>query len=325
MSHVLVTGGAGYIGSHVIQELLDNGFPVVTIDNLSTGNRLHVPERAAFVHGDCGSPALLDGVFNRYDIDAVMHFAGSIVVSDSVRYPLVYYANNTGNSLTLAYKAIHTGVRAFVFSSSAAVYGAPEASPIGEDSPTLPINPYGASKLMTEWMLRDAGAAHALPYIGLRYFNVAGADPLYRRGEAPPTSTHLIKILCEVMVGAREKMVVFGDDYPTPDGTCIRDYIHVSDLARAHVAALRHLLAGKPGGFFNCGYGRGYSIKEILDAARDVSATDFLIEISRRRPGDPPRLVADITKMRATLDWQPQFDNVHEIIRHAYRWEQSIA
>lgn len=296
---VLVTGGAGYIGSHMVLELLDAGEDVVVLDNLSTGFRWAVPPAAKLVVGDAGDEALVRGLIAMHDVDAIIHFAGSIVVPDSVADPLGYYHNNTVTSRALMAAAVAGGVAHFIFSSTAAVYGAPRQSPVGEDAAPAPMSPYGSSKLMTEIMLADTARAHDFRYVALRYFNVAGADPQGRAGQSTPRATHLIKAACETALGRRAGMEVFGTDYPTPDGTCVRDYIHVTDLVRAHMAALRHLRAGAPSDVFNCGYSRGYSVLEVIDAVRRVAGVSFDVRIAPRRAGDPPSIVAASDKIRA--------------------------
>ncbi|WP_454021076.1 UDP-glucose 4-epimerase GalE [Azospirillum sp. Marseille-Q6669] len=323
-SRVLVTGGAGYIGSHVLHALTDAGIPAVTVDNLSTGRRAAVPEAVPLVEGDIGSVDLLERVIREHAVDAVMHFAGSIVVPESVTNPIAYYRNNTLNSLTLLDTCVRLGVDKFVFSSTAAVYGAPETVPVGEDTPTLPINPYGASKLMTEQMLRDVGAAHGLRSVILRYFNVAGADPAGRTGQATPAATHLIKVACQALLGQRPALSIFGTDYPTPDGTCIRDYIHVSDLADAHVLALLHLRRGGESLLLNCGYGRGASVQEVVRTLETVSGETVPASFAPRRAGDPPQLVAGATRIRESLGWVPKHDDLEVIVRNALDWERSL-
>ena len=323
-SRVLVTGGAGYIGSHVLHALTDAGIPAVTVDNLSTGRRAAVPEAVPLVEGDIGSVDLLERVIREHAVDAVMHFAGSIVVPESVTHPIAYYRNNTLNSLTLLDTCVRLGVDKFVFSSTAAVYGAPETVPVGEDTPTLPINPYGASKLMTEQMLRDVGAAHGLRSVILRYFNVAGADPAGRTGQATPAATHLIKVACQALLGQRPALSIFGTDYPTPDGTCIRDYIHVSDLADAHVLALLHLRRGGESLLLNCGYGRGASVQEVVRTLEKVSGETVPASFAPRRAGDPPQLVAGATRIRESLGWVPKHDDLEVIVRNALDWERSL-
>ena len=322
---VLVTGGAGYIGSHMVHDFADAGEPVVVLDNLSTGFRYLIPTSVPFVAGNIGDRALLNDLITRHAITAIVHFAASIVVPDSVSDPLGYYSNNTMNSCTLLDVAIKTGVRHFIFSSSAAVYGAAEKVPVPESAPTVPVSPYGMSKLMTEIILHDAAKAHGLKFVSLRYFNVAGADPKLRTGQASLAATHLIKVACETAVGKRAKMQIFGKDYPTPDGTCIRDYIHVTDLVQAHSSALAYLRNGGASTTLNCGYGRGASVFEVVDAVRRVSGRDFPVEISGRRPGDPPALIANVDRIRATLPWRPQFQNLDTIVAHALAWEKQLA
>jgi UDP-glucose 4-epimerase len=322
---VLVTGGAGYIGSHMVHELVDAGESVVVLDNLSTGFRFLFPASVPFVAGSTGDRELVAKTIRKYDVTAIIHFAASIVVPDSVNDPLGYYRNNTMNTCALLDVAIEAGVRQVIFSSTAAVYGNAEESPVREDSATTPISPYGSSKLMSEIMLHDAGRAHDLRFVILRYFNVAGADPQGRTGQSTPAATHLIKVACEAALGKRPKMSVYGTDYPTPDGTGIRDYIHVSDLARAHSAALGHLRRGGASATFNCGYGRGNSVFEVIDAVRRVSGRDFAVEIEGRRPGDPPALVANVDRICASLPWQPRFQDLDTIVAHAFAWERKLA
>jgi UDP-glucose 4-epimerase len=321
---ILVTGGAGYIGSHMVHELNDAGEPVVVLDNLSTGFRFLVPGKVPFVVGSTGDRELVEETIARYRVDAIIHFAASIVVPDSVADPLSYYANNTMNTCALLDTAIKAGVRQFIFSSTAAVYGNAETVPVREDAPTAPISPYGTSKLMSEIMLHDAGKAHGLCFVVLRYFNVAGADPKLRTGQSTPQATHLIKVACEVALGKRTKIDVFGTDYPTPDGTCVRDYIHVSDLARAHSAALAHLRRGGDSATFNCGYGHGASVFEVIEAVKRASGRNFAVEIAARRPGDPAALVANVSRIRSALDWHPQFENLDTIVGHALAWERRL-
>ncbi len=321
---VLVTGGAGYIGSHMVHELVDAGDSVVVLDNLSTGFRYLFPAAVPFVNGSTADRDLVARTIEQYGVTAIIHFAASIVVPDSLRDPLGYYQNNTMNTCALLDTAIEAGVRQVIFSSTAAVYGNAEVPSIREDMPTAPISPYGTSKLMSEIMLHDAGRAHGLRFVILRYFNVAGADPRGRTGQSSPNATHLIKVACEAAVGKRPKMSVFGTDYPTPDGTCIRDYIHVSDLARAHSAALGHLRRGGASMTFNCGYGRGSSVLEVIDAVRRISGRDFPVEIEGRRPGDPAALVANVERIRATLPWRSQFQDLDTIVAHALAWEKRL-
>jgi UDP-glucose 4-epimerase len=322
---ILVTGGAGYIGSHMVHELVDAGEPVVVLDNLSTGFRFLVPSSVPFVAGSTGDSELVAKTIAHYRVSAVIHFAASIVVPESVADPLGYYRNNTMNTCNLLDAAIEGGVRQFIFSSTAAVYGNAEQTPVREDAATLPISPYGTSKLMSEIMLHDAGKAHGLRFVVLRYFNVAGADPKLRTGQSTPAATHLIKVACEAALGKRPKIDIYGTDYPTPDGTCIRDYIHVSDLARAHSAALAHLRRGGESATFNCGYGHGSSVLEVIESVRRVSGRDFPVEISGRRPGDPSALVANVDRIRSTLTWQPQFQDLDTIVTHAFAWERRLS
>ena len=322
---VLVTGGAGYIGSHMVHALLDAGERVVVLDDLSTGFDWAVARGATFVVGDVGDQALVGRLLAEHRIDAIVHFAASIVVPDSVRDPLGYYRNNTVNSRALVEAAVKGGVRHFIFSSTAAVYGNPERMPVREDDATVPTSPYGSSKLMTEIMLRDAGRAHGLRHVILRYFNVAGADPLGRTGQSPRGATHLIKVAVEAALGLRPKMDVFGTDYPTVDGTCIRDYIHVSDLVRAHLDALDYLRRGGASVTLNCGYGRGFSVLEVIETVKRVSGVDFEVEIAERRPGDPAQIVAASDRARAALEWRPQFDDLDTIVTHALAWERKLA
>lgn len=322
---VLITGGAGYIGSHMVHELVDAGEPVVVLDNLSTGFRFLIPNSVPFIAGSTGDRTLVGEIIGHHRVNAIIHFAASIVVPESVTDPLGYYGNNTMNTCALLDVAIKAGIREFIFSSTAAVYGNAREVPVRENAPTVPISPYGTSKLMSEIMLHDAGKAHGLRFVILRYFNVAGADPKMRTGQATPAATHLIKIACETAIGKRPKMNVFGTDYPTPDGTCIRDYIHVSDLAQAHSAALAHLRSGGASATFNCGYGHGASVLEVIDAVRRASGRDFPVEISGRRAGDPPTLVANVERIHATLPWRPRFQNLDTIVGHALAWEKQLA
>ncbi|MFC5354285.1 UDP-glucose 4-epimerase GalE [Azospirillum himalayense] len=322
---VLVTGGAGYIGAHAVLALTEAGYRAVVLDDLSTGERAAVPDDVPFVHGSVGDPDLLADTLERHGVGTVMHFAGSIVVPESVEQPLAYYRNNTLNSHALIEACVRAGVERFIFSSTAAVYGVPDRMPVREDSPTEPINPYGRSKLMTEWMLRDAAAAHGLRFAALRYFNVAGADPKGRAGQRSKVATHLIKIACEAAVGRRGEVMLFGDDYPTRDGTCVRDYVHVSDLADAHVAAVRHLEAGGENGVFNCGYGHGYTVREVLDAVERAAGKPLSVRVVGRRAGDPPELVAAKDRIVAALGWQPRHDDLDTIVRTALAWERRLA
>lgn len=322
---VLVTGGAGYIGSHAVLALRDAGFTPVVIDNLSTGFRWATPEGTPFYEADIADDAALDRIIGDHGISAIMHFAGSIIVPESVSDPLKYYFNNTVKSRALIEAAVRNGVRHFIFSSTAAVYGIPEVTPVREDMPTAPINPYGASKLMTETMLRDAAFAHPLNYGVLRYFNVAGADPAGRTGQSTRNATHLIKVGVEAALGKRDHVSVFGTDYDTPDGTGVRDYIHVMDLAEAHVLALRDLIDRPADSFtLNCGYNRGFSVLEVLDAVDRVSGAKINRIFSERRPGDPAALVADNSRIREIFAWQPRYGNLDFIVESALKWERDL-
>lgn len=322
---VLVTGGAGYIGSHMVWELLDHGEEVVVIDRLSTGFDWAVAAAAELIVGDIADQALVEETIRRRGVDSIIHFAGSIVVPESVADPLGYYQNNTVNSRGLIESAIRCGVPHFIFSSTAAVYGSPEKSPVDEDAPLLPESPYGASKMMTEIMLRDAAAAHpGFTYVALRYFNVSGADPQMRTGQSTKGATHLIKVASETATGKRPYMEVFGTDYPTRDGTCVRDYIHVSDLVNAHYLALERLRAGGGSMVANCGYGTGYSVLEVIDAVKRVAGSDFEVRISGRRPGDAVSIVADPSRCRAELGWKPRLDRLDAIVGHALEWEEVL-
>jgi UDP-glucose 4-epimerase len=321
---VLVTGGAGYIGSHMVHALADAGESVAVVDNLSTGFSQFIPEGVPLYIGDAGDENLLEGVIGSHNVDTIIHFAGSIVVPDSMRDPLGYYRNNTGTTRNVLASAVKCGVRKFIFSSTAAVYGNPERMPVAEDAPTRPLSPYGTSKLMTEIMLRDVAHAHDLKYVVLRYFNVAGADPKLRCGIAVPGATHLLKVAVETATGQRAKFDVFGTDYPTPDGTCIRDLIHVSDLALAHRSALAYLRAGGRSETLNCGYGHGYSVLEVIEAVRRVSGRNFAVNQAARRPGDIMTMIAETRRIQAVLDWTPQFDNLDTIAAHALAWEEKL-
>jgi UDP-glucose 4-epimerase len=321
---VLVTGGAGYIGSHMVHALADAGERVIVLDNLSTGFDWALPSDVPLVIGETGNQPLVEGMMAQHGVDAIIHFAASIVVPDSVSDPLGYYRNNTVNSRALMESAVKSGVRLFIFSSTAAVYGDPAKVPVSEDAPTLPVSPYGSSKLMTEIMLRDAARAHDLRYVILRYFNVAGADPQLRTGQSTKGATHLIKIAAETALGRRAKMDVFGTDYPTPDGTCIRDYIHVTDLVRAHADALTYLRGGGGPQTLNCGYGHGFSVLEVIDAVKRVAKKDFRVERGGRRAGDPAQIVAASDRIRTVLGWRPQFDDLTTIVSHALAWERTL-
>jgi UDP-glucose 4-epimerase len=322
---VLVTGGAGYIGSHAMLALKDAGWSVSVIDNLSNGVREAVPEDVPFYEGSIADQALVKRIFAEQGIQAIMHFAGSIVVPESVEKPLFYYWNNTIATHALLSAAVEAGIKHILFSSTAAVYGAPETVPVDEDSPKEPINPYGASKLMTERMLADASAAYDFNYGALRYFNVAGADPQRRSGQQGKGSTHLIKVAVETAVGLRDHISVYGTDYDTPDGTCIRDYIHVSDLAAAHVAALEWLIAHPDENLtVNCGYGRGLSVLEVLDAVDRLTNQPIKRVMEGRRAGDPPSLVSANQRILKTLEWHPQYQEIDRIVGDALEWERIL-
>lgn len=321
---VLVTGGAGYIGSHMVLKLIDDGEDVIVIDNLSTGFAWAVHPDAVLVRGDIGDQALILRLIAQHDIDAIIHFAGSIVVPDSVSDPLGYYLNNTVKSRALIAAAVLGGVRRFIFSSTAAVYGMPEQNPVIEDTPLAPISPYGTSKMMTEMMLKDTAAAHDLRYVALRYFNVAGSDPTGRSGQSSPRATHLIKVASQAALGERAGLDVFGTDYDTPDGTCIRDYIHVTDLINAHALALGHLRSDGDSMVANCGYGEGYSVFDVIEAVKRVSGREFPVRQVERRPGDPAALIAGADLIRGRLGWTPQWNNLDTIVGHALAWEQKL-
>lgn len=322
---VLVTGGAGYIGSHAVLALLDAGWRVSVIDNLVTGFRWAVPEAARFHEGDIGDEALVARIIEEDRIGAILHFAGSVVVPESVENPLKYYRNNTANSRSLIESAVKGGVKHFIFSSTAATYGIPETSPVREDMPTVPINPYGMSKLMTEAMLRDVAFAHPINYCALRYFNVAGADPQGRTGQSTAGATHLIKVAVEAALGKRDGVSVFGTDYATPDGTGVRDYIHVTDLADAHLHALDTLIADPATSHvMNCGYGRGFSVLEVLDAVDRITNRTIVRRMVPRRAGDPDALAADNSRILATTAWRPKLDDLDTIVAHAVAWERRL-
>lgn len=321
---VLVTGGAGYIGSHMVLGLLDAGMKVVVLDNLSTGFRSAVPPAAPLIEGNVGDQDLVGRLIAERGIRSIIHFAGSIVVPDSVADPLGYYLNNTCNSRALIESAVKGGVKAFIFSSTAAVYGNPQEIPVKEEADLKPVSPYGTSKLMTELMLRDTAFAHDFRYVALRYFNVAGADPAGRAGQSTPRATHLIKVACETALGKRASMDVFGTDYPTPDGTCIRDYIHVTDLVAAHMAALAYLEGGGASDVFNCGYASGYSVLEVIEAVKRAHGGPFPVRLGPRRPGDAEAIVADSSKIRSRLGWTPRYADLDTIVGHALAWERSL-
>ena len=322
---VLVTGGAGYIGSHMALKLGDSGEETVVLDNLVTGFDWAVDGRATFVEGDAGDMDFVAGVIARHGITEIIHFAGSIVVPESVTDPLKYYRNNTATSRNLLEAAVRGGVERFIFSSTAAVYGMTGLAPVEETTPLAPMSPYGRSKLMTEWMLADVAAAHPIRYGVLRYFNVAGADPQKRSGQSTPLATHLIKVAAQTALGQRPKMDIYGTDYETPDGTCVRDYIHVTDLIAAHALLLGHLRAGGESTTLNCAYGQGYSVRQVIDTVKAVSGVDFRVDEGPRRAGDPASITATGEKVRQVLGWQPQHDDLREIVATALDWERYLA
>lgn len=322
---VLVTGGAGYIGSHMVLALIDAGESVVVLDDMSTGSARALPPHVELIRGDVADAALVEQTIARYAIDEIAHFAAKIVVPESVADPLGYYHANTVKTRSLLETAFRAGVERFIFSSTAAVYGEPSFSPVAEEAPLAPINPYGRSKLMSEWMLADLAAASPLRYVALRYFNVAGADPHGRSGQSTPNATHLIKVACQTALGKRDRVQVFGTDYPTPDGSCLRDYIQVGDLAHAHLLALRYLRRGGESRVLNCGYGRGYSVLEVIDMVKRVSGVDFPVEMTGRRAGDPAALVAQADRIHTCLGWQPENDDLETIVRQALEWERGLA
>jgi UDP-glucose 4-epimerase len=320
---ILVTGGAGYIGSHTVLRLRARGNDVVVLDNLSTGFAQSVAG-ATLVQGDVGDSKLVAGVLEQYGIETIVHFAAHTIVPESVGDPLKYYGNNTCGTRSLLATCARHGVRNFVFSSTAAVYGMPEKGLAAEDSTLSPINPYGTSKLMSEWMLRDLAAASALRYVVLRYFNVAGSDPEGRIGQSTRKATLLIKVACEASVGKRAGVSIYGTDYPTPDGTGVRDYIHVDDLARAHLDALDYLRDGGESATLNCGYGHGYSVRDVLQSVERIAGKPLVIREEPRRAGDPPYLVAKADRIRKVLGWQPQLDDLDAIVRSSLRWEEKL-
>jgi UDP-glucose 4-epimerase len=322
---ILVTGGAGYIGSHMVWRLLEAGETVVVADRLSTGFDWAVAPEATLMLGDIGNSEFLDSVFNSHSIEAIIHFAGSIVVPESVADPLSYYDNNTVNSRLLIAKAVQYGVNKFIFSSTAAVYGNVGDEPVTEMLPTIPESPYGRSKLMTEFMLADVAAAHDFNYTALRYFNVSGGDPKGRTGQSTKGATHLIKVACETAAGKRRSMQVFGTDYPTPDGTCVRDYIHVSDLVEAHYLALQRLRAGGKSMVANCGYGKGFSVLDVINTVKKVSGVDIDVEFTGRRAGDAMTVVANSDKAQSELGWVPKYNSLDFIVQTALDWEKSLA
>lgn len=320
---VLVTGGAGYIGSHVVRQLGEAGYDVVVLDNLSKGFRDAVLY-GEFIEGDTGDRTLVRDILKDHSITSVMHFAALTIVPESVADPLKYYGNNTCNTRNLLACCAEAGIKHVVFSSTAAVYGIPQVPLAKEDTPTAPINPYGSSKLMSERMLRDLAATSDMCHVTLRYFNVAGCDPGGRIGQSTPEATLLVKVACEAATGKRDAVAIFGTDYPTPDGTGVRDYIHVEDLADAHLKALRYLADGGNSITLNCGYGHGYSVREVLDAVQRAHGQPLVIKEQTRRPGDPPTLVADATKIREVLNWQPRYDDLDAIVRTSLAWEKKL-
>ena len=322
---VLVTGGAGYIGSHMVLRLADAGETVVVLDNLTTGFDWAIDHRASFVQGNAGDMELVGRIVAEHKVDAIIHFAGSIVVPESVSDPLKYYANNTATSRNLIEAAVKGGVKHFIFSSTAAVYGNAGLEPVAETSRLMPESPYGRSKLMTELMLADVAAAHPLTYGVLRYFNVAGADPKRRSGQSSPTATHLIKVASQAALGQRPQMGIFGTDFPTPDGTGVRDYIHVTDLVEAHALLLNYLRGGGASATMNCGYGRGFSVRDVVRTVKDVSGVDFKVVEEPRRAGDPASIVARAEKVRQLLGWKPAHDDLKEIVDAALTWERYLA
>lgn len=321
---VLVTGGAGYIGSHMVLELVDAGETVVVLDDLTTGYRWSVPPSVHLVTGDIGDQELVARLIDEHGIESIFHFAAKIIVPESVADPLAYYLNNAVKSRALIETAVRKGIQHIIFSSTATVYGNTDVSPLAEELPVAPINPYGRTKVMTEWMLEDSYRAHGLRYAVLRYFNVAGADPKGRSGQSTPQATHLLKVASQVALGHRPYLEVFGTDYDTPDGTCIRDYVQVNDVARAHLAALRHLRRGGECAVMNCGYGHGASVLEVIDVVKKVSGVDFEVRFSPRRGGDPARLIAKVDRIRG-LGWEPKHDNLTEIVAQALNWEKVLA
>ena len=321
---ILVTGGAGYIGSHMVLALRDRGEQVVVIDNLSSGFTWALPADVPLRGGDVGDADFVRGVITEFGVTEIAHFAARIVVPESVSNPLMYYHNNTAKTRSLVETAVRNGVQRFIFSSTAAVYGDVSAKPVGEELAPNPVSPYGRSKLMSEWMIEDTGRAHGLDYIILRYFNVAGADPQGRTGQSTPAATHLIKVAVQTALGQRPSLDIFGTDYKTSDGTCIRDYIHVTDLASAHVDALAHLRKGGDSMILNCGYGQGFSVLEVVDVVRKVSGVNFKANIVARRPGDPASIVAKADRIRHALGWQPKHADLEEIVRAAFSWERHL-
>jgi len=322
---ILVTGGCGYIGSHVVRQLSESGRRVVVYDNLSTGFRDALIHGEELIVGDLSDSATLDAAFVKHGFTTVLHFAAAIIAPESVALPLKYYGNNTRNTLGLLEACVRHRVRRFIFSSTAAVYGFPDGGVASEETALAPINPYGTSKLMSEWMLRDTSAAHGMKYVALRYFNVAGADPQARMGQRTPEATHLIKVACQAALGMRASVGIYGTDYPTPDGTGVRDYIHIEDLASAHLHALDYLEKGGEPTAMNVGYGRGSSVREVLGLVREISGVDFTVIEAERRPGDPASLVAQAAKIGTLTDWLPKHDSLRTIVADAWRWESKLA
>ena len=318
---ILITGGAGYIGSHIVKALGEKGHDIVVFDNLSYGHKWAVLY-GSLIKGDLADKGLLKAVFKEEGFDAVIHLAAFVVVDESIREPMKYYRNNFVNTINLIETCIEHNVKRFIFSSSAAVYGIPEKVPVTEDTPMIPINPYGSSKVMVEHVLADIASSDDFGYVSLRYFNVAGADPHSRIGQARKDATHLITVSLRTALGKKDYLDIFGTDYPTPDGTCIRDYIHVDDLSDAHILALKYLTTGGSSKIYNCGYGHGYSVKEVVDKVKHVTEIDFSVNYAGRRPGDPPELIADPSRIKGELGWKPRYDNLEYIIRTAWEWEK---